>query len=427
MSLDSWSTELLVLLVLAAVVGLSIWGWRRFRFRRTFRFASLLVTQVLALVAILVPVNISGQFFGDWQDITGSTAGLVASNVVSHEGEAPGSAVITPSTVPSESGDLRSRARPASTPPGAGPAAPSAAPSGATAGSSAIAPGPGDPPASSGPGDWRTTALERDQDRVEARKSRVVDIVVHGQMTGYNEVASVYLPGSYAIDPNRRYPLLQLQAGYPGNHQTWIKYLKIKQMLDDLIASGKLPALIAVMADQNPVHDRDSECVDADPSLMPGSLADTFLSSDVPTYIRAHFRAGTGRDDLVIGGYSTGGFCAANLALRHPDTYGGVIVLSGYFSANTDGTTGRLYRDHEQRDANSPLVTVHQPHPPIAFFLGAAANASDDMEGLTSMADAIPQSDPLDVMTTPTGGHSGRSWKVLMPQALIWMASELAR
>ena len=31
------------------------------------------------------------------------------------------------------------------------------------------------------------------------------------------------------------------------------------------------------------------------------------------------------------GGYSSGGYCAADLALRHPGSFGATAVINGYF------------------------------------------------------------------------------------------------
>lgn len=43
-------------------------------------------------------------------------------------------------------------------------------------------------------------------------------------------------------------------------------------------------------------------------------------------------------------GYSTGGFCAVNLAIRHPDQFSAAVSLSGYFHAVTDNSTGDIYK-----------------------------------------------------------------------------------
>ncbi len=328
MTLDSWTFETTLIVALLAALTVGVWRWRRFRWRRTSRFAVLLVAQVLVLALGFNAINISGRFFADWKDVVG--VGSVA----------------TMGTV-----DRHAR-------PGAFPAADN---------------------------DWRVTPAERAVDRAEAAESSVQFVTIRGAVTGYSLLARVYLPGSYTIDRHRRYPVIELEAGYPGSSRTWWDYLHLKSVLDGLIASDRMPAVIVVSTSQNPRRGNDSECVNADPGQVPGSLADTYLAHDVPAFIQSHYRAGISRVDWVDGGFSTGGFCAANLVLRHPSTYAGAVVLSGYFVPIVDHTTGPLYASRQERDANTPDLLVRRRHPPIALFLGAAQNDSQDMAVLTAM------------------------------------------
>jgi enterochelin esterase-like enzyme len=369
-SLDSPATGVTLAAVLLAVIAVTCWRWRAVRFRRLMRFGSLLGIQVLGLMTVLVWVNVSGQYVSNIADLTGSTQGLAAHDLVDRRGDEI------------------------------------------------------DPAQRS---DWLPTPGERAADRADAGGSRVLTITIDGAKTGYHQGAKIYLPGSYQADPGRRYPVLQLQSGYPGSARSWFDYLDLKQTLDQLIAGGRMPAVVAVSTSQNVRRAHDSECVDADPASVPGSLAGTFLGVDVPTYLRAHYRVGGSRDDWVIGGYSTGGYCAANLALRHPQTYAAAISLSGYFTPIVDGTTGELYRTTQERDENTPILTARRPHPPTAFFLGAAQNNVSDMFALASIERVIPTTDPLRVATTPSGGHSSRIWRVLSPDAFTWVAATLAR
>jgi len=370
MTLDSWGFQVALGAVLLAVLALGIWRWHRFRWRRSERFGVLVIVQLLVLLFGFNMVNISGQYFGDWNDLAGS--GSVAATERMDRTDPPNAF----------SGDDN---------------------------------------------DWRVTAVERAVDRARAAQSSLQVITLPGAATGYRLPAEVYLPGSYAVDSHRRYPVIELQAGYPGSARTWPNYLHLKSMLDTLIGNGSMPAVIAVSTTQNPRRGYDSECVDADPKQVPGSLAETYLTVDVPAFIRAHYRAGAGRVDWIDGGFSTGGFCAANLVLCHPRSYAGAVVLSGYFEPIVDHSTGPLYATAAERAANNPSLLIRRKHPPTAFFLGAAQNNADDMVALSAMQTRVPSSDPLRIVTTESGGHSGTTWRELGPTAFSWMAAVLAR
>lgn len=364
------SPALLTLLLIALVgaIVLAVLRWRHFHFRRTSRFLILLLIQFLAVGSTVVIVNRSGEYFTTWAQVAGSESGIVPKVAAEH----PGRLV---------------RPRPST------------------------------------PDSWRRTPAERRNDIAEASRSRLEIITITGHSTGYSMRAMVYLPGSYSASGRRRFPVLQLQSGYPGSAHSWIGALDLQHNLDTSIADGSLPAVVAVMPSQNPVRSHDSECVNADPAVHPGSLADTYLAVDVPDYLRSHYRVGLTRRDLVIGGYSTGGYCAANLALRHPETFGGAIVLSGYFRTAIDHTTGPLFRDEAEADANDPFLTVRRPHPPLAFFLAAAQDNADDLQQVKAMEPRFPSTDRLRVVYTATGGHSTVSWKVTSRLGFAWIAS----
>lgn len=358
--------QVLVLIALAGLVLLAVIRWKRFRYRRTSRFAALLLIQLLAITTVALTINRSGDFVTTWPAVVGSESGVDPQVVLDH----PGRVLIPP-----------------------------------------------------GHNTWSPSPAERASDEALARRSRLETVTITGGPTGYSMPATVYLPGSYSATGSRRFPVLQLLAGYPGSYRSWTAYLNLQNNLDALIAAGTMPAVVAVMPYQNPVKAHDSECVDADPAMLAGSLADRYLSTDVPRYVRSHFRVGLTRHDLVVGGYSTGGYCAANLALRHSGTYGGAIVLSGYFRTIVDDTTGPLFADRMEADENAPLVTVRRPHLPLAIFLSAARDNKDDMREIASIQSRFPASDRLRVLITATGGHSSVAWKVSSRLGFAWMAT----
>lgn len=63
--------------------------------------------------------------------------------------------------------------------------------------------------------------------------------------------------------------------------------------------------------------------------LRTGSDYWTWINDDLIPYVRSVFPLSARRADTFVAGASMGGYCAAKLALRRPDTFGGLAILSG--------------------------------------------------------------------------------------------------
>ena len=259
-----------------------------------------------------------------------------------------------------------------------------------------------------------------------AAGSQVVRFTVPGKDSGISLTAYAYLPPGYDSPAGQalRYPVIEAVDGFPGSPNTWLISLKAATYLDREISAGRMAPTIVVFPYQytDPAH--DGECVDA----AGGQRWDTFLSLDVRHAVTAEFRARNDRAGWAIIGTSTGGFCAANLALRHPDRYASAASLSGYFTAITDRTTGDLYRgDVALREQNSPLWRIqHLPVPDLPLYLAAARDDRGAYQQIEAFSAAAREPLRLTVTLVPQGGHTGGVWLVLEPAAYDWLSATLA-
>ena len=135
----------------------------------------------------------------------------------------------------------------------------------------------------------------------------------------------VYLPAGYegAIE---RYPVIYLLHGRGDTMDAW---LEIRSALDQLIAEGTIPPLIAILPDM-PSSDRASYYVD---SQYTGSLywaepVETAFLQDLIPHVDATYRTVAAREGRLIGGYSMGGYGALRYAMAYPDHFIGALVLS---------------------------------------------------------------------------------------------------
>ncbi len=93
---------------------------------------------------------------------------------------------------------------------------------------------------------------------------------------------------------------------------------------------------------------------------------DTYLTQDVRADALARYRVSLDPSQWGVAGCSSGGFCAANLALRHPGSFGAAAVIEGYFrAADGPGPCGALNQQPVPwKPPNSPLyLSAETAHP----------------------------------------------------------------
>lgn len=370
LDITTWWFVLAMALVTVGTAAGTVLTWHRRRLKRTRRISALIATQLLVTLTVLTAVNSQMYFYSTVSDVLKIADGPPAPNLRIPRIDAP---------------DLR----PDGPPPGAG------------------VPG------------WVPPGKQ-------TRHGVLVSTRVQGPRSGHSLPAKVYLPAAY-FDPARaheRFPVVQLQSGFPGTPSTWLRRMGVDRIVAGLTADGRMPPTIVVIPEQNPVEGRDSECVDA----VGGARAATYLAVDVPTAVAANFRTAEGPSRWGILGYSTGGFCAANLAMRHPDRFGAAASLSGYYTAITDMTTGDLYKgDAAVRRANSPLHMIGQPRErPLRMYLFAARGEGPAVRDLRAFAARFAPPHHVTTVVAQSGGHNFHTWSHGIPAALEWMGRTLA-
>jgi enterochelin esterase-like enzyme len=256
----------------------------------------------------------------------------------------------------------------------------------------------------------------------EAR-GRVIQVRLHGRRAGVSRDGLVYLPAAYfqRSAARWRFPVVELFHGFPGGPENWIRQLHLREVLDAEIAAGRLPPVIAVIpTDDDP--GRDSECV----NTVGGQQDETYLAVDVPADVRGEFRALDTPHSWATLGYSTGGFCAVNLALHHPDRYAAAASLSGYYDAVVDESTGDLYKGNAAaRRWNSPAWLVTHWRTSVPLFLAASRGDLDAMRAVQVMRRAASGRLPLATLTLPSGGHNFHVWYAASLAAFQWLGAQL--
>jgi enterochelin esterase family protein len=131
----------------------------------------------------------------------------------------------------------------------------------------------------------------------------------------------IYTPHGYSAG-QQPYGLLVVSDG-----GLYVNTAHVATTLDNLIAAGVIPPLVAVMVD-NPNRWRELSC---------NSMYADFLAGEIVPWARANYHATDRPEQTIIGGTSLGGLQAACVGLKHPEVFGNVLSQSGAFDWKPEG------------------------------------------------------------------------------------------
>ena len=265
--------------------------------------------------------------------------------------------------------------------------------------------------------------------------SRTITSTAHGQVreevlpgarSGIRRRGAVYLPPQY-FQPryaHATFPVVELLHGTPGSPADWVVHLHVAATLDRMIAHHQIGPMIVVMPTMSVGH-RYEECVDA-----PGALDDTYITRDVRADILGQFRASPVPAEWGVAGFSSGGYCAANLALRHPASFGAAGIMDGYFRPGDGPAAAALRFDAAAEQANDPLLAARRLGRDVAalpsFWISAGTGNRADIAAARAFTSALHGVEEVTLHQQPGAGHNFYAWAAATPPMLQWMWTQLA-
>jgi len=267
------------------------------------------------------------------------------------------------------------------------------------------------------------------------RRGYLMRLTVTGQRSHLSREVYVYLPPQYFQPAYRayRFPAIELIHGQPGVPQDWITVVGVTHAYDRLLARKLAQPVVLVMPDANGGDRISLQCL----NQVGGPQDLTYLAVDLPGQIARLLRVAPPGRAWGVAGYSEGGFCAANMALRYPHRFGSAGVLSGYFVPmdNQLGGSGRAVSpfggDARLREQNTPydeLLTVPATTVLPRFWLGAgAADGQAVADAERFWQELRPRQPDAPLTLNPGSGHSMITWRAQVPAMLSWMTPRLTR
>lgn len=229
---------------------------------------------------------------------------------------------------------------------------------------------------------------------------------------------SAYLPPAYFTPARAQLPVVVLLAGVPGAPSQWMISGRAVATADAYAAAHGGIAPILVFVDENGSATADTECVDG-----PQGNAETYLTVDVPAYLRQALGLTPDPARWVIGGFSEGGTCAIDLALAHPDLFGTFIDLAGDAAptlGSPDQTLNRLFGGSvAAMQAHDPVRLLQaNRYPGLTGWFAAGTNDGRKLPISRRLAAAAARSGLRVHEFTAPGGHSWQFASAAFAQVL---------
>lgn len=132
--------------------------------------------------------------------------------------------------------------------------------------------------------------------------------------------AKLFVPSGWLRDPSSTRPIVTMMMGQPGKPT-------LGATLDALHSLGQErldDSPFVLVVDQLGAIDKNPPCADTSAGRV-----ETYLTKDVPSWIRANVPVSTNRLDWGIFGYSHGGECSAYLGAKYPDIWSKIVSVGG--------------------------------------------------------------------------------------------------
>lgn len=149
---------------------------------------------------------------------------------------------------------------------------------------------------------------------------------------------TVYLPPSYKNRPEQRYPVLYMLHGFTDNDSQWFgweeHWINLHEVIDMALSEGLSKEMIVVMPN---AYNRFKGSMYSS-SVTIGDW-ETFISKELVKYIDSHYRTLPNTESRGLAGHSMGGYGTIRLAMKFPEVWSSIYLLSPCCMDRADNNT----------------------------------------------------------------------------------------
>jgi enterochelin esterase-like enzyme len=174
---------------------------------------------------------------------------------------------------------------------------------------------------------------------------------------------SIYLPPSYQKNDDRRYPVLYMLHGFTDRDDKWFGFqqhwINLPAIADSAISQHNSREMIIVMP--NAYNSFKGSMYSS--SVTIGDW-ETFVTRELVDYVDTHFRTLAGKESRGLAGHSMGGYGTMRLAMKYPEVFGSIYLLSPCcMGSNVNDNAGLI--------KNTLAVTTKEQLEEQPFFVSA--------------------------------------------------------
>jgi GH35 family endo-1,4-beta-xylanase/enterochelin esterase-like enzyme len=233
------------------------------------------------------------------------------------------------------------------------------------------------------------------------------DNVSHGELTtvqydsktlGTRRQMVVFTPVGYKTD--QKYPVLYLLHGIGGNDREWQRACWADNVLDNLLADGKIQPMIVVFPNGNANVTADAGGGDRGAGMGGGfdgwgTPFENDLIKDIIPYIESHYSVYNDREHRALAGLSMGGGQSLNISLANLDIFPWV---GGFSSAPNTKSPTELVPD--------PAVAKEK----LKLLWLACGNKDGLIHISQSVHNYLKEQNVQHIWHVDSNGHDGTEW-----------------
>jgi enterochelin esterase-like enzyme len=261
-------------------------------------------------------------------------------------------------------------------------------------GQSPASPSGGEPSAPTGQADASLVGIPRGTVHRETYKTKFVTGLPDDQ-GGF----LVYTPPNYNPNQKPAYPVLYLLHGWGGNAEAWVKTGHVDEVLDRMIANGKVKPMVLEMplgyGDMSFLTNGFEVWRDQDQISNNVNRFESTLLKEIMPQVDARYDVAKDREHRAIAGLSMGGLEALTIGLRHPEVFASI----GGFSSAIFAVAGQDLTRLDPTKENLKLLWI-------------ACGTDDDLLSLNRIFEMHLKEEglPVTVVETP-GRHAWPVWR----------------
>jgi len=222
---------------------------------------------------------------------------------------------------------------------------------------------------------------------------------------------TVYVPPGYDNNPNKRYPVLYLLHGFANDQNSWHRYGRANDILDNLLAKGAIDPFIVVMplgyggarinGDGTGIAPEGSGRMGGDANLYERDILE-----DIIPMIEKKYRTIADSKHRAIFGFSMGGGQAGRYGLGNLDKFSYIGIMSAGLGGGVDTEPLKtLAADPKKANEQISLLWIGCGRQDFAF------------NGAKATSDALNKIGIKHTFVETEGEHHWRVWRRFLRDA----------